>query len=48
MYDHVECNNCEFVGTVELGSEKCPSCGKTGTLSWVDDENPEVEDPIED
>ena len=42
--DFVRCTNC---GTEEMnikrGEEICPLCGAIGTLSWVDDENPEVE-----
>ena len=44
MFDNVKCNNCDFKGSVPLGTEKCPCCGYVGGLAWVDGEDQEVED----
>lgn len=42
--DFVKCNNCDSGDMkVTLGTEICPICGSVGTLSWVDEENQEVE-----
>jgi len=32
MFDFVVCLNCGSAGTVELGAEICPECGKIGVL----------------
>lgn len=44
MKDYVKCCYCEFIGLVELGSLSCPRCKREGFLSWVDENNQEVED----
>jgi len=42
MFDFVVCLNCGSAGTVELGEEICPECGKIGVLVFVDKWNPEL------
>ena len=41
--DHVSCTNCNFVGHVDVGSEKCPQCNTLGHLAWVNPEELEQE-----
>lgn len=41
--DSIKCCNCEYIGTVERGSDICPHCGAEGTLQW-DSEEQEVEE----
>lgn len=43
MKDNVKCCNCDFKGLVETGAEKCPECKKEGHLSWVENEEQEVD-----
>lgn len=43
IMDNVFCNNCEFDGLVDLGSDVCPQCGFDGALSWKEGEEQEVE-----
>lgn len=42
MKDNVKCCNCDFVGLVETGADKCPKCGYIGALSWVEGQAQEV------
>lgn len=42
--DLVKCMSCEFVGLVDAGKEDCPVCNKTGGLSWLDENNKELDD----
>jgi len=44
MKDLVECCNCGWKGTVELGAEECPNCKTKGHLAWQDENNQEVEE----
>jgi RecJ-like exonuclease len=46
MKDYVKCCNCDFEGTVETGAEECPECHYIGALSWAEDHDQEVENPI--
>lgn len=39
--DHVKCNNCGTVMLLPCGADKCPECGKTGCMEWVDDDKQE-------
>ncbi len=39
--DLVECCNCGYKGTVNIGQEECPKCNKKGCLKWQDIDNPE-------
>ena len=42
--DFVKCNNCESENMiVTIDTEICPICEAEGTLTWVDEENPEIE-----
>jgi hypothetical protein len=47
MKDFIKCTYCDFIGTVEIGSERCPKCKKIGCLAWVDRNTPEVDEPDE-
>lgn len=40
--DWVHCTFCDNVMLLPHGSEKCPECGKTGRMQWVDDNRPEM------
>lgn len=44
MKDHVICSWCEWEGIVNIGVSICPSCESEDTLSWVDPNEPEVDD----
>jgi len=48
MKDYVKCNNCGFIGLVDIGKNYCPTCHKDGCLSWVDEDNQEVGDDFLD
>lgn len=41
--DWVECKYCERMMLVPCGADKCPECGISGCLSWVDDERQEMD-----
>lgn len=43
LADYVKCNNCEEIMYVVKTTEVCPNCLERGTLSFVDENNPEVE-----
>jgi len=43
MKDNVTCMNCGYDRPVELGVEKCPSCGFEGYLAWKEGEPQEIE-----
>lgn len=45
--DLVKCMNCGRVILVNSGTETCPECDESGTLSWVDDRKQEyrIDDP---
>lgn len=40
--DWVHCTFCDHVMLLPHGSEKCPKCGMTGRLQWVDENHPEM------
>ena len=42
--DYVKCCNCDFIGTVDRGEDKCPSCNEEGYLAWVDEDMQEVDE----
>ena len=46
MNDNVKCCNCNFKLIVPLGAEKCPVCGYTGALAWLDKNKPETAEPV--
>jgi len=41
--DLVKCCWCSWTGTVGVGDEFCPCCGRKGFLAWQDDNKQEVE-----
>lgn len=43
LADFVICNNCEKEMYVVMTTEVCPNCMKKGVLSFVDEDNKEVE-----
>lgn len=43
LADYVKCNNCEEIMYVVMTTEVCPNCLERGVLSFVDENNPEVE-----
>ena len=44
MKDYVKCSNCNYEGTVELGTDICHKCNFNGGLAWVENMPQEVED----
>ena len=42
--DYVKCCNCDFIGLVDIGEDKCPSCNEEGCLTWVDEDMQEVDE----
>ena len=42
MKDFIKCSNCEYIGMVNIGEEKCPKCNQEGVLMWIDDNLQEV------
>ena len=47
MKDLIKCNNCGFIGLIERCGEICPECNTKGCLSWLDENNQEL-DILED
>lgn len=43
--DNVKCINCGEEMFVVRGTEICPKCKKDGVLSWVDNDNQEIDVP---
>lgn len=44
FFDFVKCNNCGAENMhLPLGEEVCPECKAVGTMSWMDEEEPEIE-----
>lgn len=43
MGDLIKCCNCGHVGVIEKCSDICPSCNSTGCLSWLDENNQEID-----
>lgn len=43
MKDFVQCNYCGFKGTIKMGQENCPKCGKVGFLGWIENEKQETD-----
>jgi uncharacterized Zn finger protein (UPF0148 family) len=41
--DHVKCLYCGKELFIPIGEDKCPSCDKEGFLTWVNEEEQEVE-----
>lgn len=41
--DLIKCLNCEFVGLISKGEEKCPKCAEEGSLTWLDEDNQELD-----
>lgn len=39
--DLVSCTNCDETMLVDIGTDTCPLCGKSGCLTWTDEEKPE-------
>ena len=43
MKDLIKCCNCNYVGLIETGQEYCPKCKETKYLSWLDENNKEID-----
>ena len=43
MKDLIKCCNCDYIGLVESGQDSCPQCKETKYLSWLDENNQEID-----
>lgn len=46
MKDFIKCTNCSYIGTVDIGEEKCPICNQEGCLMWIDNNIQEIQEDI--
>lgn len=46
MKDFIKCTNCDYIGKVDVGEEKCPMCNREGCLMWIDNNIQEIQEDM--